>query len=385
MRGHIRKRGAVSWELKFDLGIDPLTGKRQIRYQSVKGTRKEAQAKLTELLSEAARGVLVDPNKETLDAFMQRWDRDWASHNVSLKTAERYRQLIVNQIRPHLGAMPVQKIKPVHLNSLYSTLLQSGSIEGGTLSALTVGHVHRLLRRMLGHAAQWGVIASNPAALVGPPRVAQTEIEIIREDEIKIVLDALRGRNPVLYTIAAVALATGARRGELLALRWKDIDLDGGKLRIEQSLEQTRAGLAFKSPKTRHGRRTVTIPPAPVADLRAHWKAMQEQRLALGLGRSAPDDLVFTMWDGSPRKPNALTNDWLRASAVIGRRISLHALRHTHASSLIAAGVDILTISRRLGHANPKITLSVYGHLYANTDDKAAQAVEQMFARIGEH
>lgn len=103
----------------------------------------------------------------------------------------------------------------------------------------------------------------------------------------------------------------------------------------------------------------------------------------MGLGRSAPNDLVFTMWDGSPRKPNALTNDWLRASAVIGRRISLHALRHTHASSLIAAGVDILTISRRLGHANPKITLSVYGHLYGNTDDKAAQAVEAMFARIG--
>ena len=383
MSGHIRRRGERSWELKFDLGRDPVTGKRQIRYASVKGSRKDAQAKLTELLSEAARGVLVDASKETLAAFMDRWDRDWASHNVSLKTVERYRQLITNQIKPHLGAMPVQKIKAVHLNTLYATLLQSGGIEGGPLATQTVGHVHRLLRRMLGHAAQWGVIASNPAALVSPPRVAQGEIEIIREDEIKIVLAALRGRNLPLYTIATVALATGMRRGELLALRWKDLDLDGGKLRVEQSLEQTRAGLRFKSPKTKHGRRSITIPPAVVADLRAHWKASQEQRLALGLGRSAPDDLVFTMWDGSPRKPNALTNDWLRASAVTGRRINLHALRHTHASSLIAAGVDILTISRRLGHANPKITLSVYGHLYGNTDDKAAQAVEAMFARIG--
>jgi integrase len=173
------------------------------------------------------------------------------------------------------------------------------------------------------------------------------------------------------------------RRGELLALRWKDVDLEGGKLRIEQSLEQTGAGLRFKAPKTKHGRRPIAIPAAVVSDLRTHWKASQEQRLALGLGRSAPDDLVFTMWDGTPRKPNALTNDWLRASKIIGRRVSLHALRHTHASSLIAAGVDILTISRRLGHANPKITLSVYGHLYGNTDDLAAQAVERMFARIG--
>src|SRR5262249_55627539 len=98
-------------------------------------------------------------------------------------------------------------------------------------------------------------------------------------------------------------------RGELLALRWKDIDLDSGKLRVEQSLEQTRAGLRFKQPKTKHGRRTITIPATVVADLRAYWKGMQEQRLVLGIGRSAPDDLVFTMWDGSPRKPNALTND----------------------------------------------------------------------------
>jgi integrase len=383
MSGHIRRRGARSWELKFDLGIDPLTGKRCIRYASVKGTKRDAQAKLTELLSEAARGVLVDPSKETLGAFLDRWDRDWATHNVSLKTAERYRQLIGHQIKPQLGAMPVQRIKPVHLNAAYTKLLQSGGINGAPLAAKTVGHVHQLLRRALGHAAQWGVISQNPAALVRPPRVAQTEIEIIREDEIRLVLNALRDRNPPLYTIAALALATGMRRGELLALRWKDVDLDGGKLRVEQSLEQTRGGLRFKAPKTKHGRRTVTLPASAVADLRGHWKATAEQRLALGLGRGVPDDLVFAMWDGSPHKPNTLTMTWLRASQITGRRINLHALRHTHVSSLIAAGIDILTISRRLGHANATITLGVYGHLYGNTDDKAAQVVEAMFARIG--
>jgi integrase len=253
MRGHIRRRGERSWEIKFDLGIDPVTGKRAIRYQSVKGTRKDAQAKLTELLSEAARGVLVDASKETLSEFMSRWDTDWASHNVSAKTVERYRQLIVNQIRARLGSMPVQRIKPVHLNSLYATLLKSGGIDGGPLSPLTVGHCHRLLRRILGHAATWGVIAANPAALVHPPRVAQTEIEIIREDEIKIVLNALRNRDLPLYTIATVALATGMRRGELVALRWKDIDLDGGRLRVEQSIEQTKTGLRFVQPKTKSG------------------------------------------------------------------------------------------------------------------------------------
>src|SRR5262249_38330329 len=156
-----------------------------------------------------------------------------------------YRQLIAHQIKPRLGAMPVQKIKAVNLNALYAKLLQSGGIDGAPLAAQTVGHVHRLLRRVFGHAAQWGIISANPAALVHPPRVAQTEIEIIREHEIKTVLGMLRSRNVPLYTIATVALATGVRRGELLALRWKDIDLDSGKLRVEQSLEQTRAGLRF--------------------------------------------------------------------------------------------------------------------------------------------
>ena len=381
-QGHIRRRGEGTWELKFDLGTNPVTGKRETRYHSFKGTRREAQAELVRLSAEAIKGVYVDASRETISQFLDRWDRDWASHHVSPKTAERYRQLIANQIKPHLGATPVQKVKPVHLNALYSKLKESGGINGAPLAALTVGHVHRLLRQVFGHAAQWGIIAQNPAVLVHPPRVQQNEIEVIREDEIRLVLSALRGRNLPLYTIATVALATGARRGELLALRWKDIDLDAGKLRVEQSLEQTKAGLRFKAPKSKHGRRTITIPPVVVADLRAHWKASQEQRLAFGIGRSTPTDLVFSMWDGSPRKPNVLTNNWLRASMVTGRRINLHALRHTHASSLIAAGVDILTISRRLGHANPKITLDVYGHLYGNTD-KAAQAVEAMFARIG--
>ena len=117
-------------------------------------------------------------------------------------------------------------------------------------------------------------------------------------------------------------------------------------------------------------------------ELRGHWKAQQERRLQLGMGKSTDEDLVFPTVDGKPRKPNALTNEWLLATTAIGRRTSLHALRHTHASNLIAAGIDILTISRRLGHAKPAVTLNVYGHLYASSDDRAAQAIEAMFARV---
>jgi integrase len=147
-------------------------------------------------------------------------------------------------------------------------------------------------------------------------------------------------------------------------------------------LEQTKAGLRFKSPKTKHGRRTISLNLSTVSELRAHWKAQSETRLALGQGRVPTDSLVFPTWDGAPRSPNALTKEWSVAMEAAGLNVTFHAIRHTHASSLIAAGLDVLTISRRLGHASPTITLGVYGHLFTNTDDKAAEVMEALFAKV---
>jgi integrase len=189
------------------------------------------------------------------------------------------------------------------------------------------------------------------------------------------VLEALRGKP--IFPIVAVLLATGLRRSEVLGLRWQDVDLDGGTLRVEQALEQTtRGGLVFKEPKTRHGRRTVTLAPSTVAVLREHRRTQQEQRLFFGLGKAPADALVFTSWDGSPYLPATLTLQWRRAMQRAGLTATLHSLRHTHASTLIAAGLDVLTISRRLGHASPTLTLGTYGHLF-KTDDRAAAIMEK--------
>ncbi len=154
----------------------------------------------------------------------------------------------------------------------------------------------------------------------------------------------------MIYPVAMLALATGMRRG--------------------------------KEPKTKHGRRNIKVPPSVVAELKAHWKQQQERRLQLGQGRSSGDDLVFADWDGTARTPNATTREWFRALAQLKMPpVSLHALRHTHASQLIAAGVDPVLISRRLGHASPTITLNIYGHLFENSDDRAADVVEAAFAK----
>ena len=172
----------------------------------------------------------------------------------------------------------------------------------------------------------------------------------------------------------------GMRRGELLALRWQDVDLDAARVRVEQSLEQTKVGLRIKEPKTKYGRRTITLPASVITELRAHWKAQQERRLSLGLGKAPEETLVFATLDGKPRSPNAFTKEWSVTMRELGLKVTFHALRHTHASQLIASNLDVLAISRRLGHSTPAITLSVYGHLLSNSDDQAARVIETAFS-----
>jgi len=200
---------------------------------------------------------------------------------------------------------------------------------------------------------------------------------MLQPDRARELLERLRGQP--LYLLASLALATGMRRNEMLALRWRDVDLDAGRLTIEQSLEQTRAhGIRIKAPKTRKGRRTISLPAGTVTELRGHWRAQQEQRLALGMGRAPADCPVLAAYDGKPQSPNAVTKAWPVAMAAIGMNgVTLHSLRHTHASMLIASGMDILTVSRRLGHSSPTITLGVYGHLVSGTDDRAADIMER--------
>ena len=380
MTGHVRRRGERSWEIKFDLGTDPLTGKRRIRYVAFKGTKRAAEIELARLVSQNAAGEGVDPSKSTVAEFIERWERDWATANVGLKTLERYRQLFRLYVVPHIGSVRIQKLRAVHLNELYSGLLRSGGRDGDTLSARSVGHVHRVLHRALGHAATWGVVSQNVASLVAPPPVPDKEIEILNEDQIGTILRHLEGRT--LRPIVSFLLGTGARRGEALALRWGDVDLQKNVVRIERSLEQTKGSLRIKSPKTKNGRRNVTISPWLTAELRAHRARQDERRLSLGLGRAPDDTPVFAKWNGGMRSPSRLSQDFAAAMDALKIDCTLHGLRHTHVSQLIAAGLDVLTISRRIGHASPAITLNVYSHMFSNTDTRAAEIMEATFAKV---
>jgi integrase len=380
-RGNITRRGKSSWQLKFDVPGD--NGKRQTRYVTVRGKRQDAQRELTRLLSQADAGSLVEPSKATVAEHLRAWlgaprpgePIPPPPAGLTLKTAERYRELAELQIIPHIGAIILQKLKPAMIAQWHETLLKSGSKRGHPLATRTVGHAHRVLHRSLERAVETEVISRNVAAVISPPKVESTEIEILDAAQIADTLRKLEGHP--LHALAVTDLATGMRRGEVVALRLADVDLDGATVRVERALEETKAGLRFKAPKSAHGRRTISLPSNAIPVLREHRRNMLEVRLALGFGKPDVDTLLFAQPDGSPMRPNQLSWLWRSACKSLKLpRVSFHALRHTHASALIAAGLDVVAISRRLGHANPTVTLNIYGHLFKKDDSAAAKAID---------
>jgi len=354
-RGNVTRRGRNSWRVKFDLGADPVTGRRLTRFVTVRGTRRQALAELTKLLRSADTGEYVDPANTTVAEFLERWLRDWAAVNVSPSTLQRYAGIVRMQLIPHLGEIKIQKLQADRVAEMYATLLREGRCKKtedapiAGLSPRTVSHIHRVLHLALRIAAKWKLIALNVADSVDKPKADDKEVEIIQADALPGLLEALRGK--MLYTVAVTALGTGARRGELLALRRQDIDLAAG-----------------------------TMPADVITVLRERLKEQQEQWLALGRGRVPPDALIFATWDGSPRSPNALSKDWAEAMSKLGLPYTLHALRHTHASALIAGGMDVETLSRRLGHAKTSITLNTYSHVFKPADDRAASIMDAVFS-----
>ena len=264
-------------------------------------------------MSEADRGSLVEASKLTISAYLREWLDN--AHELTPKTKERYQQLANQQIVPHLGPILLQKLKPAHVQQWHGTLLKQGGNKGRSLSARTVGHAHRVLHRALQRAVESETLCRNVASVVRPPRVEAREIEILTAEQITDVLAKLEDH--AIYPIVALALATGMRRGELLALRWEDVDLHDKTLRVERSLEESSSGLRFKPPKTKHGRRAVPLPPTAIEVLRAHRLRQLELRVALGMGKPEPDALVFATVAGR--------------TAVTGRSKSRLVAAHAHA------------------------------------------------------
>jgi integrase len=367
--GSIIRRGKKSWRLKYDLPRDPEPQERRIAYATVKGVRKDAEKELRRRLTALDKGMHVDPSALTVAEYVDDWLDSVAPASVAPKALERYRGLCRNQIKPHLGTTQLQKLRPADIAAWLQALGKTG------ISVRSIRHAHGVLRTALAHAAAVEIVERNVATVIKPPKLVRTEVEILNAEQIADALRKLEGHS--IYPIAALAIGTGARRGEIAGLIWQDVDLDAATVRIERSIEQTKDGLRVKSPKTAAGRRTVSLPAFAVEALRDHRRQTLELRLQLGIGALPGDAPVFGDIDGNSPSPYSITDRW--RNAVKSRKlpkVTLHALRHSHASALIAAGLDVVVVSRRLGHASPALTLNIYSHLFENKDDQAAAAID---------
>jgi integrase len=379
MRGHIKKRGKDSYSIVLNLGIDPATGKRKQQWVSVKGTKKEAEKRLSELLHQLDNGTFIKPGKTTLAEYLERWLKDYAWPNLAPRTSEGYETIVKQHLIPELGNIPLTLLRPEHLQRYYSKMLSSGRCKGaGSLSAQTVRHHHTALHKALQTALEWGLLSRNVADAVRQPRAQQPEMKTWDEDDMIRFLEA--AKDTPYYALFYLALFTGMRRSELLALRWQDIDFILSQVYVNRSLHQLKDGsFVFRSPKTAKGRRLVSLPPSAVTMLGNHKK--QQFAICLALGRIlTDDDLIFSHRDGKPLRPNTITRAWSILAAHAGLNvIRFHDARHTHASFMLKQGVHPKIVQERLGHASIQITLDTYSHVTPSLQQAAAKSFDEVF------
>ena len=382
MQGHIRRRGN-SWAVVIEMPRDPLTGRRRQQWRSVRGPKREAQALLVQLLSERDSGVDQPLGKLTLGDYLERWLRDYVEPNLAPKTARSYADIVRRHIAPSLGGVLLAKLRPAHLQAHYARALRQGRLDGkGALSPQSVLHQHHALRAALRQAVKLQLLVRNPCDGVQPPRVARTEMRALNPKEATRLMRAADDTpfGPLIRT----ALLTGLRQGELLGLRWSDLDLDAGVLRVNQTVQWLpREGFIFRPPKTTKGRRSLPISDETVQTLRLSRRRQVEDRLRIGRSYEG-FDLVFATAVGGPIDPSNLRRAWLVILDAAGLdRVPFHSLRHSHASLLMQQGVNAKIVSERLGHSGIAITLQTYSHILPGLQEEAVARLDDLLRGAG--
>ncbi len=371
MRGSVIKRGST-YSVVLDLGRGP-DGKRQRKWHSGYRTKKEAEKARIELLARVDQGAYVEPSRL---AFLREQWLPSLTGQVRPTTLHAYRTNLERYIVPAIGNLTLQRLTPAHLNAVYGSLLVSGGKGGRPLSARTVQAVHMTVRKALGDSARWGLVVRNVAELASPPRPRRAEMQTWTAAELRAFLEYVQAER--LHALWMLAASSGMRRGELLGLRWVDVDLDRARVAVRQTLVIAGREVVFSQLKTNRGRRSIAIDPRTVEALRSWRKAQLAERLAWA-GAWADSGLVFTREDGTPIHPEWLSDafEWRIKTAGLPR-IRFHDLRHTHASLGLAAGIPVKVMSERLGHSSSSFTADTYQHVTPALEEQAASTVARL-------
>ena len=367
MQGSIRQRSPGSWELTVDLGRDQ-SGKRQRRYQTVRGTKAHATRELRKLLTNLDHGMNLPDDRILVRDWLKRWIREVIEPKSRQSTKERYQRDIDRHIIPAIGHIPLAKVRPSDIQALEADLLTR-------IGPSSIRLVHAILSGAFKHALSMELVHRNPVSAVSQPRVSRREAEPPDIATVRAALELAREERHHLFACIHLIAYTGLRRGEALGLLWPAVDLDRAHLNVEGSLgESLERGLILNPPKTASGRRTVDLDAGTVQVLAEH---REEQRQTIEmLGPAYRDEgRVFANPDGGWVSPQQLYRAVKRLGARIGKPgITVRSLRHFHASVALQTGQNIVVVSKRLGHSNVSITSDIYAHSLPGWQREAAEA-----------
>jgi len=349
-------------------------GRRRTYYAA---TEKAALKKLRAAHRALDDGLPLTSDHQTVERFLGRWLQEVAAPTLRASTYTRYQQVLTHHVigakapRP-LGKLPLTKLSPQDLTGLYAAKLQEG------LSPRTVGHIHRVLHRALRDALRWGLVPRNVCDAADPPKVPHREMRALSPEEARALLAA--AQDDRLEALYVLALTTGMRQGELLALKWQDIDFTTGRVSVRRTVRwHTRQGCVEGEPKSARSRRSIQLAPMAVAALQRHRKRQAEQRLRASYWED--NDLVFANEIGRHiEATNLLRRSFypLLERAGIPRGFRFHDLRHSAATLMLLQGVHVKVVSEMLGHSAVSLTLDVYSHVLPSMQADAAAKVEAL-------
>jgi integrase len=371
---HLPKRGKKTFGYSLFLGRDE-TGK-QLR-QVKRGFRREKDAQ--DALRNAIEGHQRTPAAEraipTFTEFFERWHAEYVKRECAPKTAERYYELGQYAVRL-FGGVPLDKLDAMQLQTAVNQLSERGGRktdehpEGRPLAPKTVRHIAFLVQDCLKQAVDWDILAGNPMLKVRKPKVPRRRPKVADCDGLNRLLKSAAGTR--VYPFIVLSAATGMRRGEVCAAEWSDLDWEKATLEVSKSLEQTKQGLRVKGTKSERSRR-FSIPHEVLEVLRQHKIEQDKDRAMYGAGYRNLD-LIFCRPDGdfySPDRIGARVREAMQKAGLTG--LSLHSLRHSHASELLSQGAPVTAVAERLGHASPNITLSIYSHALPADNEAVAK------------
>jgi integrase len=333
-------------------------------------TRQTVAEKLTKAMAERDSGLVFDAGSLTMGAYLDQWLSNSVQHTVRLRTWERYEQIARVHIKPALGRIKLKNLTPSHVRGLYREKLDSG------LSPRMVQYIHTTLHKALKDAVADGLIPRNAASAVKAPRPKKKEIKPLSADQAHTFLELARGnRFEALYVLA---VHCGIRKGELLGLKWEDVDLDARTLAVRRTLSEPKTGHRFEAPKNGKAR-SIKLTAGAVEALKRHRKRQLEERLRLA-GLWEDHELVFPNSIGKPMNAsnlNARSFKPLLEKAGLPKSVRLHDLRHTCATLLLAKSVHLKIVQELLGHANISQTMDTYAHVLPNMQGEAATAMQE--------